>query len=304
MAIFKGLIKGIEKTKKQVTGRIFEIVRSLGRIDEDLFDELEDILITSDIGVKVTEEILDHLRTEAKKERIRDTSVLIGILKSKLKDILKDGSNNDIFKRTDRKKIILVVGVNGVGKTTSIGKIAYLYSKRGFDPLIAAADTFRAAAVEQLQIWADRAGCGIIRQDEGADPSSVIFDAISYMKKHGNDVLLCDTAGRLHNKKNLMNELKKVYTTIEKNSDDAAVYTLLVIDASTGQNGVNQAALFKEVSNVDGVILTKIDGTARGGIIFPIAHEIGIPVMFIGVGEKIDDLDTFDPDDFVDALFE
>jgi fused signal recognition particle receptor len=304
MAIFKGLIKGLEKTKKQVTSRIFDIVKSLRTIDEDFFEELEDILITSDIGVKVTGEILDHLRMEAKKEKIKDTTMLIDILKSKLKDILKDGCADDILERTEIKKIILVVGVNGVGKTTSIGKIAYLFKKKGFDPLIAAADTFRAAAVDQLQIWANRADCEIIRQAEGADPSSVIYDAISYMKKHGNDVLLCDTAGRLHNKKNLMNELKKVYSTIEKNAADTKIYTLLVIDASTGQNGVNQAALFKEACNVDGVILTKIDGTARGGIIFPIAHEIDIPVLFIGVGEKIDDLDTFDPDDFVDALFE
>jgi fused signal recognition particle receptor len=303
MGIFKGLFKGLEKTKKQITERIYEAAKSLKSIDEDFFDELEEILISADLGTAVTTEILDHLREEAKKGKIKDHDSLISILKTKLGYMLADRSGTDIFKKDQRKKIVLIVGVNGTGKTTSIGKLAYLCRKNGMKPLIAAADTFRAAAIDQLQIWADRSEVKMIKQAEGADPSSIIFDAIAYMNRHDDDILLCDTAGRLHNKKNLMNELKKIYATINKNAVDSDIFTLLVIDASTGQNGVSQARVFREAANVDGIILTKIDGTAKGGIIFPIAYEIGIPVLFIGMGEKIEDLDIFSHGQFIDELF-
>ena len=303
MGIIKGLFKGLEKTKKEISEKIYSLVKTFKIIDEDLFEELEDILILSDLGITVTKDILDYLREEAKKNKIKDPDKLIDLLKDRLKYMLSDTNNIDIFKSSNRKKIILIVGVNGVGKTTSIGKIAKIFNNNGFKPVIAAADTYRAAAIDQLQIWADRADTKMIKQKEGADPSSVIFDAIVYMKNHDSNVLLCDTAGRLHNKKNLMNELKKIYTTIEKNTKDIDIYTFLVIDASTGQNGVNQARLFKDASNVNGIILTKIDGTAKGGIVFPITYEVKISVKFIGFGEKIDDFDVFDPTDFVDTLF-
>jgi fused signal recognition particle receptor len=303
MGIIKGFFKGLEKTRKEITGRIYEMTKNFRIIDEDFFDGLEEILISGDLGIAVTDEILGHLREEAKAGRIKDKDTLITLLKTRLLQMLSGISGPEIFDMDGRKKIILVVGVNGTGKTTSIGKIAGMCIKKGMKPLIAAADTFRAAAIDQLQIWADRTDVKMINQAEGADPSSVIYDAITYMKSHGNDILLCDTAGRLHNKKNLMNELKKIYATINKNASDADIYTLLVIDASTGQNGVNQARLFKEAANVDGIILTKIDGTAKGGIIFPIAYEIGIPVLFVGMGEKVGDIDIFEPQTFIDELF-
>ena len=303
LEIIKKLLSGLEKTKKDILGKLNNVFKSFGSIDDDLFDELEFVLISCDLGVYVTQDLINSLKIEAKEKKIREPEALLSLLKSKLKPMLDDPLHTDIFQSNEKKKIILVIGVNGVGKTTSVAKIANIYKKRGFKPIIAAADTFRAAAIEQLQIWADRAGVKMIRQNEGADPSSVIFDAIMHMKKHNDDVLICDTAGRLHNKKNLMNELKKIYMTIEKNSSDTQVYTLLVIDASTGQNGVSQAKLFKEAANADGIILTKLDGTAKGGIVFPISYEINIPVKFVGVGEQIDDFEVFDADEFVDAMF-
>lgn len=301
--IIKKLFVGLEKTKKDILGKINSVIKSFKSIDDDLFEELEFVLISCDLGVYVSQNVITSLKNEAKAKKIREPEALIALLKSNLKTMLADPENTDIFKKNEQKKIILVVGVNGVGKTTSVAKIANVYKQRGYRPIIAAADTFRAAAVDQLQIWADRAGVKMISQNEGADPSSVIYDAVAHMKRHDNDVLICDTAGRLHNKKNLMNELKKIYTTIEKNSSDTQIYTLLVIDASTGQNGVSQAKLFKEAASADGIVLTKIDGTAKGGIVFPISYELGIPVKFVGVGEKIDDFEVFDPDEFINAMF-
>ena len=304
MRFFEKLKDSLSKTKHEITDRLNEVIKKFKIIDEDFFDELEEILITSDLGFDTSEFILDNLRKKAKEDKIKDSKELISILKQNLKDILKSADHIKIFDKEDKKKVLLVVGVNGVGKTTSIGKIANLYRNKEINCVIAAADTFRAGAIDQLQIWADRANVKMIRQNEGSDPSAVIFDAISYAKKHDSEVLICDTAGRLHNKKNLMNELEKIYRTIRKNYSEAKVYTMLVIDASTGQNGVSQAKLFKEVVDVDGIILTKIDGTAKGGIVFSISNELNIPVKFIGVGEKIDDLEAFIADDFVNALFD
>ena len=298
---FQKLKSGLSKTRNSITGRINAVVANFRVIDEDFFDELEEILITSDIGVETSLKILEDLREQVKLKNLKNTEDIIGVLKEELQKIL--GTEKHPI-GVHSPEVILIIGVNGVGKTTSIGKIASRLKKSGKKVLIAAADTFRAGAIEQIEIWGKRAGVDVISHQEGSDPAAVIFDAINASKSRKIDVLICDTAGRLHNKKNLMDELKKINKVIDREYPDAFRETLLVLDATTGQNAVAQAKVFKEVAGITGIILTKLDGTAKGGIVIAIANELKIPVRFVGVGEKIDDLQDFDPKDFVEALFE
>ena len=271
------------------------------RVDEELLEELEEILITADVGVNVTESILDSLREKIRKEKISDPMEVKAALQVLLREKVGEGEELDL---SSTPSVILVIGVNGVGKTTSIAKIANLLKKDGKSVLLAAADTFRAAAIDQLGVWADRVGVELIRHEEGSDPAAVVFDALSAAKKRGTDVVIVDTAGRLHNKKNLMDELAKINRVIERETPNAARETLLVLDATTGQNAVLQAKEFKNAAPLTGLVLTKLDGTAKGGIVFSIKEELGLPVKFICVGEQIDDLQYFVADDFVSALFE
>lgn len=301
MSFFEKLKQGLLKTKNAFLGKINDIFKSFVRIDEDFFDELEEILISADVGVGTTEYILDELR-----ERVRDTRQNdADSVKQFLLEILLDtvGKSEDLRMNT-KPSVIFVIGVNGVGKTTSIGKISAELKKQGKKVVVAAADTFRAAAADQLAVWCERAGVDIIRQAAGADPASVVFDAIQAVKARGADVLIVDTAGRLHNKKNLMDELAKMNRVIQRELSDADVETLLVLDAATGQNGISQAKEFKNAADITGLVLTKLDGTAKGGVVLSIKRELGFPVKFIGVGEGIDDMKPFDPEEFVNALFE
>lgn len=300
MGFFEKLKKGLSKTKNAIVGKIDELFKSFRKVDEELFEELEELLIGADIGVGATEEILDTLRDMAKDENIKDSE----LIKQRLFEILCDmlGAHQPLDLSTT-PSVILVIGVNGVGKTTSIGKIAHSLKQDGKKVVVAAADTFRAAAAEQLSVWCDRAGVDIIKQGAGADPASVVYDAIGAVKSRRADVLLIDTAGRLHNKKNLMDELAKIDRVIHRELPDAAKETLLVLDATTGQNAVSQAREFKEASKITGLVLTKLDGTAKGGIVFSIKKVLGIPVKFVGVGEQIDDMKPFDADEFSKALF-
>ena len=270
-------------------------------MDEELFEELEEILITSDVGVSTTMMILDKLRSRVKEQNIKDPSEVKELLKQEILAIMGE-STERLGERTP--VVILVIGVNGVGKTTSIGKIASKMKKSGKKVIIAAADTFRAAAIDQLEIWGKRIGVDVIKHQEGADPAAVIFDAINSAKSKKADILICDTAGRLHNKKNLMEELKKISRIIEREYPEAYRETLLVLDATTGQNAISQAKLFKEAADINGLVLTKLDGTAKGGIIIAIKSELDIPVKLIGVGEKVNDLQEFSASDFVNALFD
>ena len=302
MGVFDKLKHSLSKTKESVSTKLEEVLRSFKSIDEDLFEELEEALIMADIGVSTSCDIIDRLRTAAKEKKISDSTELKTELKEIMKEILLEGENKVILKGSPA--VVMVIGVNGVGKTTSIGKLAHMYERQGKKVVIAAADTFRAAAIEQLEVWANRANAEIIRQQEGSDPAAVVFDAIAAAKKRHADVLLCDTAGRLHNKKNLMEELKKIYRIIEKELPNSSREVLLVLDATTGQNAVHQAEQFKEAADITGIILTKLDGTAKGGIVFSVKRELDIPVKFIGVGEGIDDMKPFCARDFVDALFE
>ena len=301
MSFFQKLKQGLLKTKNAFFGKIDGILRSFVRIDEDLFEELEELLITADVGVETTEYILDALRERIKDEREKDPEKI----KTLLFEILMDtvGEREELRINT-KPSVIFVIGVNGVGKTTSIGKISAELKRQGKKVVVAAADTFRAAAADQLAVWCDRAGVDLIRQGAGADPASVVFDAISATKSRGGDVLIVDTAGRLHNKKNLMDELAKMSRVIARELPDADVETLLVLDAATGQNGISQAKEFKNAADITGLILTKLDGTAKGGMILSVKRELGIPVKFIGVGEQIDDMKPFDPEEYVKALFE
>ena len=301
MGFFDKLKKGLSKTKSAIVEKIDNIVKSFRKVDEELFEELEEALISADIGVYTTEEILDKLREIVIDKNIKDSM----LVKNELFDILKEmvGEHEPLNLET-KPSVILIIGVNGVGKTTSIGKIAAELKSQGKKVVVAAADTFRAAAAEQLTVWCERAGVDIVKQSAGADPAAVVFDAINAVKSRGADVLLIDTAGRLHNKKNLMDELAKIDRVINRELAGASKETLLVLDATTGQNAVLQAKEFKEASNITGLILTKLDGTAKGGIILSIKKELGIPVKFIGVGEKIDDMKPFSADEFAGALFE
>ena len=301
MGFFDKLKQGLFKTKNAIVGKIDDLMKKFVKIDEDLFDELEELLISADIGVNTTEEILDSLRDTVKEKKLKDPSEV----KSELFDLLRGLiGEHEPLKLSTKPSVILVIGVNGVGKTTSIGKISAELKSQGKKVVVAAADTFRAAAAEQLTVWCERAGVDIIKQGAGADPAAVVFDAINAVKSRGADVLIIDTAGRLHNKKNLMDELAKIDRVIGRELPDAAKETLLVLDATTGQNAVLQAKEFKEASKITGLILTKLDGTAKGGIVISIRKELGIPVKFIGVGEKIDDMKPFDSKEFAEALFE
>ena len=301
MGFFDKLRQGLAKTKQAIVGRIDAIVKAFRKVDEELFEELEELLISADIGVNTTEEILDELRDRAIDNRIKNPEEI----KAELYNILRTMiGEHEPLNLSTKPSVILVIGVNGVGKTTSIGKISAELKRQGKKVVVAAADTFRAAAAEQLNVWTDRAGVDIIKQGAGADPASVVFDAISAVKSRGADVLIIDTAGRLHNKKNLMDELAKIDRVIARELPDAAKETLLVLDATTGQNAVYQAKEFKGASKITGLVLTKLDGTAKGGIIISIKKELGIPVKFIGVGEQIDDMKPFDAKEFAGALFE
>ncbi len=298
---FAKLKEGLSKTKKNFTEQIESIIFQHKKIDDDFLDELEEILITSDMGVETTMDIIEYIKEEVKKRKLEDTLEIKNVIKEYLVNVLKENETTEV---TDKQRVILIVGVNGVGKTTSIGKIAYRLKQSGNKVIVAAADTFRAAAVEQLKEWCKRAEVDIIASEQGSDPGAVIFDAIQAAKARKSDILICDTAGRLHNKKNLMNELSKIFKILDKEFSEAHIDVYLVIDATTGQNGIVQAKLFKETCNINGLILTKLDGTAKGGIAFPIVNELKIPIKYIGVGEQIDDLQDFNAQDFVNAIFE
>ena len=300
MGFFEKLKNGLLKTKNAIVGKIDSLFRSFHKIDEDLFDELEELLISADLGVNCTEEILDDLREAVKDGRLKDPAEIKDLLYRNLRDMLGE---HEPLKLNTKPSVILVIGVNGVGKTTSIGKIAAELKKQKKRVVVAAADTFRAAAAEQLAVWCDRAGVDLVRQGAGADPASVVYDAISAAKSRSADVLIIDTAGRLHNKKNLMDELAKINRVIGRELPDADRETLLVLDATTGQNAVIQAKEFKGAAEITGLILTKLDGTAKGGIIFSIKQELGIPVKFIGIGEQIEDMKPFNAEEFAGALF-
>lgn len=299
---FDRLKSGLKKTRDSITNKIDQVLVSFGKIDEDLFEELEEVLIMSDMGIETSLEIISELRETVKRDKITDTDgvrkAIMEIISSKLED------ENTELRISTNPSVIVVIGVNGVGKTTSIGKIANLLKQQGKKVVVAAADTFRAAAIDQLEIWTKRAGVQLIKHTEGADPSAVIYDAIQHCKSKDCDVLICDTAGRLHTKKNLMEELKKIFRIIQRELPDADVETLLVLDATTGQNAVSQAKTFSEVSQLTGIVLTKLDGTAKGGIVVSIKNEFNVPVKFIGVGEQMEDLQPFEPKEFVKALFD
>ena len=301
MSIFSKIAAGLKKTKDSMMGKLETLMNSFTKIDEDFFEELEELLITCDMGVETSMDICGELRKKVREKGITDPSVI----KDELKEIITEMLGEDKTIDTSTKpSVILVIGVNGAGKTTTVGKLAHLYKSQGKNVLVAAADTFRAAAIDQLQVWAERAGADIVKHEEGSDPASVVFDAITAAKARGADVVICDTAGRLHNKKNLLEELKKISRIVNQQAEGCSLESLLVLDATTGQNAVNQARLFSEVADITGIILTKLDGTAKGGIIISIHKELGIPVKLVGVGEKLDDLQDFHARDFADALFE
>lgn len=300
MGFFEKLKSGLSKTKNALFGRIDDIFKHFVKVDEEMLEELEEVLITADVGVGATEKILDELRDRIKSDRIKEPEDAKEALKEILADMIGQG---EPLKLESQPAVILVIGVNGVGKTTSIAKIANLLKKDGKSVLLAAADTFRAAAIDQLAVWADRVGVELISQGEGSDPAAVVFDAVNAAKKRHSDVLIVDTAGRLHNKKNLMDELAKINRVIDRELPGCSRETLLVLDATTGQNAVIQAKEFKTAAPLTGLVLTKLDGTAKGGIVFSIRDELGIPVKFIGVGEQVDDLQYFDSEEFVSALF-
>jgi fused signal recognition particle receptor len=302
MGFFDKLKAGLSKTKDAFVERINDLFRAFVEVDEDMMDELEEILITADVGVEATEMILDELRDRIAVDYITDPRVAREELFAIMRSMIGEGA--PIAEEKGKMTVILVIGVNGVGKTTSIAKIANVMKKKHKKVVLAAADTFRAAAIDQLEVWADRVGVEIIRHTEGSDPAAVVFDAAAAAKKREADVLIIDTAGRLHNKKNLMAELAKINRVVERELPDAVRETLLVLDATTGQNALIQAKEFKNAADITGLVLTKLDGTAKGGIVISIKQMLGIPVKFIGVGEKMDDLEEFDARDFISALFE
>ncbi|MBE6704338.1 MAG: signal recognition particle-docking protein FtsY [Ruminococcaceae bacterium] len=301
MGFFEKLKEGLTKTKNAIFKQVNDIFKHFVKVDEEMLEELEETLIAADVGIAATEEIIDTLREKIKDEHISDPQDAKKALMDILVDMIGEGEPLNL---DTRPAVILVIGVNGVGKTTSVAKIAHCLKDEGKKVLLCAADTFRAGAIEQLQIWGDRAGIEVIKHAEGSDPAAVVFDAANAAKAKGADVLIIDTAGRLHNKKNLMNELAKIDRVIERELPGSAKETLLVLDAVTGQNAVNQAQEFKTASDITGIVLTKLDGTAKGGIAFSIKKVLGIPVKYIGVGEKLDDLQDFSARDFVNALFE
>ena len=301
MGFLAKLREGLSKTKNAIFGKIDALLKHFVKVDEDLLEELEELLITADVGVNTTEEILDRLRDEIKDGRLKEPDQIKETLKVIVTDLIGEG---DTLHLDTTPSVILVIGVNGAGKTTSIGKISKRLKKVGKRVVVAAADTFRAAAIDQLAVWCDRAGVDLVHQNEGSDPAAVVFDAIQYTKKKQADVLIIDTAGRLHNKKNLMDELAKINRVISRELPDATRENLLVLDATTGQNAIMQAKEFSHAAEITGLVLNKLDGTAKGGIVLSIRRELGLPVKFVGVGEKIDDMQEFDAEEFVTALFE
>ena len=300
--LFNNLKSGLTKTRNALTDKINEALNLAVSIDDDLYEELEEILIMADIGMDTTMEIIEKLKDKIRKEKINDVELVRPALKSVIAEMMKAGSENENDTNAE-KEVILVIGVNGVGKTTSIGNLAAMNKAEGKKVLLAAADTFRAGAIDQLVVWSERAKVDIVKHGEGSDPAAVVFDAINASKSRGVDLLICDTAGRLHNKKNLMDELGKINRIIDRELSNAHKETLLVLDGTTGQNAVIQAKQFMEVCPIDGIILTKLDGTAKGGVVISIKNTLNIPVKYIGVGEGIDDLQAFDPESFVEALF-
>ena len=301
MNIFSKIAEGVRKTKDSMMSKIGALFGAHKQLDDDFFDELEEVLITCDIGVETSLSIVEKLRASVKAKKLTTPDETKAELKNIIEEMLGEDKKIDT---STTPSVILVIGVNGAGKTTTIGKLAAKYKNEGKKVLVAAADTFRAAAIEQLQIWTERAGVDIVKHAEGSDPAAVVFDAVTAAKARSTDVLICDTAGRLHNKKNLMDELKKISRIIHEQGEGCSLETLLVLDATTGQNAVNQAKLFSEVADITGIVLTKLDGTAKGGIIISIHNELGIPVKLVGVGEKLDDLQEFNAHDFAEALFD
>lgn len=301
VSLFDRLKQGLTKAKQGITDRVDEVLKSYTKVDEELLEDLEEVLITADVGVNTTMEIMEKLEDAIRSKKITDPQDVREELKSIVEEILsKDDTKLDV---SHSPTIILMVGVNGVGKTTTIGKLAYRYKSEGKKVLLAAGDTFRAAAIDQLEVWANRCNVDLIKHQEGADPGAVIFDAIKASKARGIDVLICDTAGRLHNKSNLMNELGKVFKIVDREYPEAKKEVLLVVDATTGQNAVSQAKSFKQVCDITGLVLTKLDGTAKGGVILAVKSEVDVAVKLIGVGEQMEDLQDFDAKSFVDALF-
>lgn len=303
VGFFEKLKDGLAKTRNDISGKIDGVLNSYKKIDEELFEDLEEVLITADVGVNTTMELIDRLRERIKKEKTKDPIEVKELLKDEIKKLMKESVPENKLNIEPSPAVILVVGVNGVGKTTTIGKLSHNFKKSGKKVLIAAGDTFRAAAIEQLEEWSNRSGAEFIAHTEGADPAAVIFDGIQAAKARKSDVLICDTAGRLHNKSNLMNELNKIFRIVDREYGDATKEIILVLDATTGQNAINQAKVFKEVANITGVAITKLDGTAKGGVVIALQAELHLPIKLIGVGEGIEDLQSFNTEDFVEAIF-
>lgn len=301
MGLFSKIKAGLQKTKASISDSVTSLLNSFTKIDEELFEELEELLVMSDVGVNTSLEICDKLRAKIKEQGVTDPAVIKSLMREIIEEML--GSDTPLKLETS-PSVILVIGVNGVGKTTTIGKLSLQLKESGKKVVLGAADTFRAAAIDQLAVWAERAGVNMVKSTEGSDPASVVFDTIASAKAKGADVIICDTAGRLHNKKYLMDELAKIYRVISRELPEASIETLLVLDAATGQNAVNQAREFKNVADITGIVLTKLDGTAKGGIVIAIHNELGIPVKYVGVGEGIDDLQPFSAKAFAEGIFE
>ena len=301
MGFFSKISAGLKKTRDSIMGSVNSMLHAFTKIDEELFEELEEILIMGDVGAPTSARICEELRRKVKEQGITDPALIKGLLAETVAEMLRGGQE---LRLTTKPSVILVIGVNGVGKTTTIGKLAARFRAEGKRVVLGAADTFRAAAIEQVEIWADRSGADIVKHTQGADPAAVVFDSVAAAKARGADVVICDTAGRLHNKKNLMDELAKINRIIDRELPEADKEVLLVLDATTGQNAVNQAREFKNAAGITGIVLTKLDGTARGGVVLAIREDLDVPVKFIGVGEGIDDLQPFDPEDFARGLFE
>lgn len=302
-SVTKQFRDGLEKTRKGFVEKVSDLVIRRKKIDEEFYEELEEILIGADVGVNAVMDLMDELRAEVKKRRIEDAADLQPVLSEKLMELLRGDDNAELRMNPDGITVILFVGVNGVGKTTTIGKLAHRFKQEGKKVLLAAGDTFRAGAIEQLEVWGQRVGVEVIKQQSGSDPAAVMYDAVQAAKQRQADVLLCDTAGRLQNKSNLMEELNKIYRVIQREIPSAPHEVLMVLDATTGQNALSQAKLFGEKSGVTGLVLTKLDGTAKGGIVVAIRQELNLPVKLVGLGEKAEDLQTFDSEQFVHALF-
>lgn len=300
MGFFSKIKEGLKKTSNAVQGAVDNIIKNFTKVDEELFEELEETLISCDIGVNTSLKICSILRDRVKEQKVTEPELIKGMLREIIEELMAGDYSLNL---STKPSVIMVIGVNGVGKTTSIGKIAARLKGQGKEVMLGAADTFRAAAIEQLTVWSERSGAKIVAKSEGTDPAAVVFDTLVAAKKHNSDVIICDTAGRLHNKKNLMEELAKMSRIIKRELPDASVESLLVLDAATGQNAVNQAREFAKVTDITGIILTKLDGTAKGGVVLAIKDELKIPVKFIGVGEQIDDLQPFDPKEFTAGLF-